>query len=478
TPYTGKGGKGQALPSVTVDFQVVNGSSIAGFLLIDTDSNLPIGPLGPVVDLAATPNVSIQATTEPTEVGSVAFLLNDEARIENFLPYALGGDRRGAYRSVAFTEGPQTLTATPYEKKAGRGSTGASLTAEFEVIYGSVVERLELVNTKTNETIGPLTEGATIDLADPQMLHIGLVAITGPAEVGSVSFEIDGALIKTENQLPYSIAGDRNRGQRLNAFDFSPGNHTLVVRTFSQRGRQGIVGGTLTINYEVTFGAEVDQINIVNTGTGSVISSLDNATIDLQDPVFEQITVIAETTPAVVGSLVFYLDGQPIKTENFKPYAIAGDRNKGQQLFPKNFEVGEFELTVVPYSKPGGQGLMGAPKTITFNVVEGLAGEAASRLASVDPSVEQTTPMEELVVFPVPFSSSLQFALEANTEEELQMQLIDLSGRALITGTYKVVTGSNHLSLDVSRLYLPRGTYLVKIEGKYFGRHVIRVAKD
>ena len=111
-------------------------AAVAGFTLINADTNQPIGPLkdGAVLDLAKLPtrSLNVRADTRPATVGRVRFDLDGgkKTQTEGTAPYALAGDRNGNY--TAWTPGPgaHTLTATAY---AADGTEGKRLTVRFRV---------------------------------------------------------------------------------------------------------------------------------------------------------------------------------------------------------------------------------------------------------------------------------------------------------------------------------------------------------
>jgi hypothetical protein len=66
-------------------------------------------------------------------------------------------------------------------------------------------------------------------------------------------------------------------------------------------------------------------------------------------------------------SVVFFLDGKRIQTENFEPYAVFGDLN-GNYL-PGNFELGTRTLRYALYKKKNGEGRQIINKTIRFHII-------------------------------------------------------------------------------------------------------------
>jgi hypothetical protein len=110
---------------------------------------------------------------------------------------------------------------------------------------GAVVS-FTLINADTDQPIGPLADGATLDLAKLPTRNLNVRADTKPAAVGSVRFALDGRT-KTEATAPYALAGDRDGDYA--AWTPSPGAHTLTATPFSVDGAQG---KALTVRFRVT----------------------------------------------------------------------------------------------------------------------------------------------------------------------------------------------------------------------------------
>ena len=127
---------------VPVSLEVLNLPDVISFSLIDADNDVIISDLnnGDVINLDNYPTNSfnIVANTNPDEVGSVIFDFNGETRFqrENLAPYALAGDRRGGtdFRELELPLGENTVTATAFTQRNGRGKSGTPLTVNFTVI--------------------------------------------------------------------------------------------------------------------------------------------------------------------------------------------------------------------------------------------------------------------------------------------------------------------------------------------------------
>ncbi|MEM8529973.1 MAG: DUF4832 domain-containing protein [Chloroflexota bacterium] len=107
--------------------------------LMDATTNQPIAGYetladGATVDLAdvTTAQVSLVATTAPTQVGSVQFTCDDTVlQTENYQPYTSGGDQAGGQDLLPMTlpaAGTHTCTVTPFTQAQAQGESGTPLT--------------------------------------------------------------------------------------------------------------------------------------------------------------------------------------------------------------------------------------------------------------------------------------------------------------------------------------------------------------
>jgi len=111
---------------------------------------------------------------------------------------------------------------------------------------------LILVNADTDQDIGPLADGSTVNLNELGTQNLNVRAETQPSTVGSVRFSLDdNTNFKTENIAPYAIAGDNN-GRDYNAWSPSLGEHTLTVTPFTKTNGQGTEGTSVTVTFTVT----------------------------------------------------------------------------------------------------------------------------------------------------------------------------------------------------------------------------------
>jgi len=112
---------------------------VVGFRLADADADLLLGPLftGQIVDPAdyGGAQLSMAAETLPVNVGSVEFFVDDEQiRIENIVPFTLGGNIELDITPWTLTPGTHTVRAVPYELDNAMGEQGVAREVTFELL--------------------------------------------------------------------------------------------------------------------------------------------------------------------------------------------------------------------------------------------------------------------------------------------------------------------------------------------------------
>ena len=114
---------------------------------------------------------------------------------------------------------------------------------------GQEVTAFVLVDAATNTDLGPLGDGAVIDL-DAVGEHLNVRAeVSGPVE--SVRFGLDGNPdYRTENSPPYALAGDA--GGNYNSWTPAVGGHDLVATAYPEDNGGGVPGPPLEIAFTVT----------------------------------------------------------------------------------------------------------------------------------------------------------------------------------------------------------------------------------
>ena len=110
-----------------------------------------------------------------------------------------------------------------------------------------------LVNAASNKVIGPLKDGAVIDLSDTPEFTIAAVPMFGDFR-GRIEFFIDGEKVKLEKFSPYSLTGDSPRGD-YNPFNGEPGDYTLrAVSTV--KTADGVRNDEIEVSFSIVTGEE------------------------------------------------------------------------------------------------------------------------------------------------------------------------------------------------------------------------------
>ncbi|QNF34674.1 S8 family serine peptidase [Adhaeribacter swui] len=230
-------------------FDAINAVAKPGtrsFALINAANNKEIQAIydGTVVNLTRLPGkkVRFQAMVGPRQVGSVILELNGSKITENKMPYEFPNSASEGFELKA---GEYTLTATPYSKANGQGEKGVPLTIKFKVVEEEIV-RFDLVNVTTGKVIKTLNNGDILYLPElPDKLNIR--AVTNPAQVGSVQFNLNG-VVTTENKVPYDLAGtNTNTG-----INFSTSLYSLLATTYPDAAAQGKAGSNKVIFFAAT----------------------------------------------------------------------------------------------------------------------------------------------------------------------------------------------------------------------------------
>ncbi|RDC65606.1 S8 family serine peptidase [Adhaeribacter pallidiroseus] len=262
---------------------------------------------GSVINLTrlATAKVRFRAQTGPMKVGSVILELNGQKITENKAPY----DYPNSTDSFELTPGDYTLTATPYTQAQGAGEAGIPLTIHFKVVEEKIL-RFELINVANGKVIQTLETGDILYLpALPEKLNIR--AITSPAEVGSVQFNLNG-IVTIENRRPYDLTGTSGGG-----LNFTNSLYILSATTYPNALAKGKAGDSKTI----TFGATNLPIDL----------AADQAFTVFPNPFAGKAKIQLKAAATGNASLIIYnLNGEPVTT-----------------LFNGNLEAGkqyEFEL--------------------------------------------------------------------------------------------------------------------------------------
>lgn len=133
-------------------------------------------------------------------------------------------------------------------------------------------------------------------------------------------------------------------------------------------------------------GSPANTFSLVNTNVNTIVYGEtiygydpipNDSVIDLSK-VGTALSIRANTTPTIVGSVVFVLDGTYTHTENAAPYFMCSDNGNGTITnCIQYFTNGKHMLTITPYSAGDGavdSGTAMPSSTIYFSVTNGEGG--------------------------------------------------------------------------------------------------------
>lgn len=104
----------------------------------DTERQVMMLPCGASVKAADLPtNMSIVATTDPIDTGSIRYELSgpiNHVQQEDQLPYAIFGDNSGDLNGQTLLPGLYTIRATPYSQNNYAGTPGMTYVIRFRVL--------------------------------------------------------------------------------------------------------------------------------------------------------------------------------------------------------------------------------------------------------------------------------------------------------------------------------------------------------
>ncbi len=208
------------------------------------------------------------------------------------------------------------------------------------------ISSFTLMNATTDLEISPLADGDVINLAELNGNSLNVRANTSPATVGSVVFKLQGATFRTENVVPYALAG--NNGNDYANWLPTPGSYELQATPFSAAKGQGTAGSSLTVTFTVVDEAIVSapeapsalEASVSTPGT-AVLSWTDNSSnetsfeIEITSSYFSEdwqslATVSANTTS--------YSD-DTFGTEAYRNYRIRAVNAAGSSAFAELSEV-------------------------------------------------------------------------------------------------------------------------------------------
>jgi hypothetical protein len=242
--------------------------TIASFTLVDPVNDTDVRPLvnGQKITITAPHFLNIRANTD-AKTKSVMFFLNNKRRSDNGGPiFSYFPEKNGDYADGLMHQGVYVLEATPYSEKNGKGIKGETVVIEFEVLGPDAdytIKSFALVDPVTDQDIGPLVDGAVVDVS----LAANIRAYADP-KTKAVMFFLNNKR-RADNGAPVFSYFPETNG------DFAPGltvtgHYVLEATPSSEKNAAGIVGETVTIEFDVVCsGCDADEARMAKVGAVS-----------------------------------------------------------------------------------------------------------------------------------------------------------------------------------------------------------------
>ena len=185
-----------------------------------------------------------------------------------------------------------------------------------------------------------------------------------------------------------------------------------------------------------------------------LLALTDTMDIDLSTLPSDLLNVRAEFYGKEVKSVVFGFSDEPrYRVESFAPYTLVGDRGK-QRYLGFTPPVGVHTIVATPYSRRDGEGVAGKPLRAVIRVTDGAAGDAGALADESSARVKY---------YPNPLEQSLTVDLANYPSRIISLTLSDLIGREVYTEERKLDEGDAAVEIDISRLNLQPGIYVMQI---------------
>jgi hypothetical protein len=138
--------------------------------------------------------------------------------------------------------GPSTCEGEP-DRSASVGTQPGPGTNSVAVVS------FTLMDADTDQPLFEVTDGMVLNL-DALPPNLNVRADTVPAQVGSVGYEYNGDIGRTENISPYSLGGDDGTGNFV-AMDLPLGEHVVTGTAYQGENGSGVRGGSVTVRFSV-----------------------------------------------------------------------------------------------------------------------------------------------------------------------------------------------------------------------------------
>ena len=153
------------------------------------------------------------------------------------------------------TDSSHTLTVQADDSNGGTDTATVSVTVtDVEESTTGPLSGFTLVDASNESVLATLTDGGSVELADPDGGSYGIRAdVDSNASIGSVRLALSGGktVSRTENTAPYSLYGDGGDDD-LHGESLPAGSYTLTATAYENRNRGGNVLGTLEVSFTIS----------------------------------------------------------------------------------------------------------------------------------------------------------------------------------------------------------------------------------
>jgi hypothetical protein len=313
-------------------------------------------------------------------------------------------------------------------------------------------------------------DSITLDMANVDFINWTIQANTYPEEVGSVQFIIDEKIKFTDNRFPYRLS-------RFIIPLLKPGTHTIRTEVYSKSNGRGEKGLGRTAVITIINSAVISNFEVVDAA-GNFLMELHNGDkINILDPAFASFSIKANTVPARVHSVKFWLNKKFYRLDKTYPYSIKGEKNESYN--PWKPRVGDYTLQATPYSRTLLKNYAGQSLEVKFQVVSENIGSENERIMDDNMANQQMDEgsAEELFVtlYPVPVSHELYVSLNNNQDSDVTVVIRNIHGQPVYSQRYRS-SQLNSSSIDTSGL--KAGVYLLHVLGNNRFSKVLKFIKQ
>ncbi|MEO7989149.1 MAG: S8 family serine peptidase [Chryseolinea sp.] len=328
------------------------------------------------------------------------------------------------------------------------------------------VQDFSLIYTNSGIEVKHFQDTVVLDIADPDIEKYTIRANTFPTRVGSVQFILDGKYVNTRNTPPYVI----------NSWVLpvlSEGSHTLTAKPFGQSNAKGEEGPESRSIINVINSAAITGFDVVRNNGKKLMDLQEGGIIDLSQPGFDRINVIAKTSINTVRSVKFAINGVTVRIDNKSPYGVYGN-SKGIEL-PWPIHPGRYTLSAMPFMKYYGYGPQGIPLTVNFRIVNGSVPTVlAETEAEYTLEVGTTESGFSWSVYPVPVTDDLNLKLTGDITGNVVMTIRNTLGQQVYSETSSAETFQDYTFSTVNAGFTS-GVYFIQIQYESGKRDVIRI---